>query len=184
MRISARGSLTALRSRSTRKPSAQPKAISPTTMTTNAHDRLDGEKWPVSHRAHGEAERDQRRRVVGEAFAFQNRQQPARQLEAPPQRGGRDRIRRRDDGAEHEAGRPGQPERIMRDRRDRRRGEQHAADRERQDRPQVGAEAAPAHADAGGVEQRRQQREQRQIGIERDRRHARQQRQRRRRRPA
>ena len=54
-------------------------------------------------RGDGKAIEDQRGGVVGEAFAFEHDDQPARQAEPADDGERRDRVGRRDDGAEHEA---------------------------------------------------------------------------------
>ncbi len=69
--------------------------------------------------------------------------------------------------------RPGQAEQIMRGGGDRAGGEDHAADREQDDRPQIRSELAPAHRDAGRIDQRRQHHQQHQFRRQLDRRHAR-----------
>jgi len=56
---------------------------------------------------------------------------------------------------------------------DREGGENHAADREQDDGPQIVFEFAPAHGDAGGINQRRQHHQQHQFRRQFQRRHAR-----------
>ena len=59
-------------------------------------------------------------------------------------------------------------EQIMRDRRHRAGGEEDAAEREQRDRAQVETEFAPAHGDAGRIDQRRQDAEQHQFRRQRN----------------
>ena len=73
-----------------------------------------------------EAVEDQRGGIVGEAFAFQHQQEPARQPQPARDRERRDRVGRRYDRAEQEADRPGQADHVMRRHRDRAGGEYHA----------------------------------------------------------
>ncbi len=70
------------RSRKVAEPTAPPKAISPTMIATKLDERLRRRKRARLDRAHREAESDERGRVVDEAFAFENHQQPARQTHA------------------------------------------------------------------------------------------------------
>jgi hypothetical protein len=79
-------------------------------------------------------------------------------------------------GAQQEASRPVELQQIMRGRRHRAGGEQHAAEREQRDRPQVEAEIAPAHRHAGRIDQRRQDHQQHQLRRQRDLRQTRHQR--------
>jgi hypothetical protein len=51
--------------------------------------------------------------------------------------------------------------------------ENHAADRQQDDRAQIGFEFAPAHGDAGGIDQRRQDHQQHQFRRQFQRRHPR-----------
>ena len=113
-----------------------------------------------AHGDDGEAVEHERGRVIGEAFAFQHDDQPARQSQLAGDGERRHHVGRRDDGAEQEADRPVEVEQVMRGGRDRAGGEHHAAEREQRDRPQVEPEFAPAHGDAGRIDQRRQQHEQ------------------------
>ncbi len=127
-------------------------------------------------RGHGEAVEDQRGGVVGEPFAFQHHHNPARQAESLCDGERRHRVRRCDDGAEHEADRPGKMQQIMRGRRHRAGGEHHAAEGEQADRPQIELELAPAHGNAGRIDQRRQDDEQHHFRRQRHFRQARDQR--------
>ena len=125
------------------------------------------------NRHHREAVQDQRGGVVGEPFAFEDDENTARQPEPAGDRQRRHHVRRRDDGAEQEADIPRQPDQIMRRGGDREGGEDHAADRQQDDRAQIGFELAPAHGDAGRIDQRRQHHQQHQFRRQFQRRHAR-----------
>ena len=74
---------------------------------------------------------------------------------------------------EQEADGPRQPDQIMRRGGDREGGEDHAADRQQDDRAEVEFEFAPAHGDARRIDQRRQHHQQHQFGRQFQRRHAR-----------
>ena len=75
----------------------------------------------------------------------------------------RHHVGRRHDGAEQEADGPIEIQQIMRGGCHRAGGEQHAAESEQRDRPQIETEFAPAHGDAGRIDQRRQDHQQHQF---------------------
>ena len=83
-------------------------------------------------------------------------------------RGRRHRVGRRDDRAERERDRPRQPDHLVGDDGDRGRGDQHEPDRGQRDRPRAVAQAAQVGEERGRVQQRRQEDEQHQVGVERD----------------
>jgi hypothetical protein len=118
---------------------------------------LDQREGAGAHRQNGEAIENQRRGVVGEALAFENDENAPRQMQPPGNGQRRDDIRRGNDGAEHEADGPGRAEHVVHRRGDGAGGEDDAADGEQGDGAQIGAEFPPAHGDAGGIDQRRQQ---------------------------
>ena len=130
-------------------------------------------KHPGRNRRHREAVQDQRGGVVGQALALEDDEDPARQPELAGDRQRRHHIGRCDDGAEQEADTPRQPDQIMRRGGDRAGGEDHAADRQQDDHAQIGFEFAPAHGDAGRIDQRRQYHQQHQLRRQFQRRHAR-----------
>ena len=125
----------------------------------------------TGHRADGKGEQDERRGVVDQPFPLENDQQPLRQGQPAGDRHRRDGVGRGDNGTEDETDCPVDAEQVVACRRHRRCREDDAADGEEQDRPQVGTEAAPAHPDAGTVEQRRQEQEQDEVGRNRHRVH-------------
>ena len=61
---------------------------------------------PPAPRRDGGAQRDQRGRVVEQRLALQDRDDPPRQADPAPDRGRRDGVRRRDDGADRERSAP------------------------------------------------------------------------------
>ena len=126
--------------------------------------RNGGDREPVE---------DQRRGVVGKPFALEHHEDPARHAQFPGNRERRHHVRRGDDRPQQEADAPGQPDQVMRRGRDRERREDHAADRQQDDRAQVEFELAPAHGDARRIDQRRQHHQQHQFGRQFHRRHAR-----------
>ena len=89
-----------------------------------------------AHRGDGEAVEDQGRGVVGETFAFEHDDEPARQTETAHDGERRHRVGRRHDGTEHEADRERHAEEEMRRRRHRAGGEDDAAEGEQRDRAQ------------------------------------------------
>ena len=104
------------------------------------------------------AQRDQRGGVVEQRLPLEDRHDPARDADAPRDRGGRDGVRRGDDGTEREGGRPGDGrDHVVGHDRDADGGERHQADREQQDRPAVGVEVDQRGLQRRGVEQRREQ---------------------------
>ncbi len=135
--------------------------------------RLRQREHAGRNRYHCEAIEDQRGGVVGEAFAFQHDENPARHAELAGDRQRRHHVGRCDDGPQQEADAPGQADQVMRGGRDRAGGEDHAADRQQDDRSEVGSEFAPTHGDAGRIDQRRQHHQQHQFGRQLQRRHSR-----------
>jgi hypothetical protein len=115
---------------------------------------------------------DQGRPVVREALALDHREQAARRPEAPEDRGGRDRVGRRDDRAEDEGHLPVEPDHRVRHDGDRRHRDQHERDREQGDRAGVGAEIAQRREERRPVQQRRQEDEQHEVGRKVDLGHA------------
>ena len=116
--------------------------------------------------AHGgdrEAVEDQGRGVIGEALALQHDDEPARHAETAHDRQRRDRIGRRDDGAEQKADGQRHAEQPVHGGRHRAGGEDDGPERQQRDRAQVETEFAPAHGDAGRIDQRRQDAEQHQL---------------------
>ena len=116
--------------------------------------------------AHGgdrEAVEDQGGGVIGQPLALQHDDQPARHAEAAHDRQRRDRVGRRDDGAEQKADGERHAEHPVHSGRHRAGGEDDGAERQQRDRAQVETEFAPAHGDAGRIDQRRQDAEQHQL---------------------
>jgi hypothetical protein len=118
------------------------------------------------HCGDGEAIQDQRGGVVGQSLAFEDDDNPPRQMPGDRQRS--DCVGRRNDGAQHEAQLPGEPHPVVRGGRDRGGGEYDTANCQQGDRPQVGFEFVPAHGHRGRVDDRRQHQEQHDFGRQLD----------------
>ena len=104
----------------------------------------------------GEAVKHQRGSVVGEAFAFQHNDNPARQSKFTSDRERRHDVGRRNDCAKKKADGPVELQKIISGCRYRAGGKQDAAESQQCNWPQVELEFTPAHGDAGGINQRRQ----------------------------
>ena len=89
--------------------------------------RAEGEQ-AGGDRGDGKAVKNQSRGVVGETFALEHEDKPARQPERADDGERGNRVGRRHDGAEHEADGQGHAEEEVRDRRYRAGGEQDAAE--------------------------------------------------------
>ena len=142
-------------------------------MTAKMPAAFGSENVPSRNRHQREAVEDQRGGVVGQPLALEDDEDPARHAELAGDRQRRHHVRRRDDGAEQEADIPRQPDQIMRGGGHREGGEDHAADRQQDDGAQIVLEFAPAHGDAGRIDQRRQHHQQHQFRRQFQRRHAR-----------
>ena len=86
---------------------AMPAARLPKTVSRNTGAKLPKPSWPGHHRHDREPVDEQRAGVVQQAFAFEDLQQPVRQLHLAHHRGRRGRVGRRDDRAERDRDRPG-----------------------------------------------------------------------------
>ena len=129
--------------------------------------RVAKRKRARTHGGYGEAVEDERRRIVGEAFAFEDHGDASWKFEIARDGKGRHGIRRRDDGAQHESHRPIEAQQKMRDRRNDHRGEEDGADGEKRDRAQVEAELPPAHRHRRPIDDGRQHQEQHEFGRQR-----------------
>jgi len=104
------------------------------------------------------------RRVVHQALALEDRHDAPRHADALEDRRRRDGVGRRDDRAESEGARPAQRrDEHVGDRGDDGRGEDHQAEREQDDRPQVRLELADRREVATREEQRRKEHEEHEI---------------------
>ena len=130
--------------------------------------RLAERERAGGNRGNCEAVKDQCGGIVGEAFAFEHDDQSPRHTEPPRDGEGRHHVRRRDDRAKQERHAPLPAEQIMQCDGDRAGGEHHAAECQQCDGPEVEAELAPAHRDAGRVDQRRQDDEQHDLRCQLD----------------
>ncbi len=90
-----------------------PQAISPTTMAANVPAACGKRECAGRDRDDREAVEDERGRVVGEPFAFEHDQEPARQAKRARDRERRHHVGRRHDRADQEADRPGQIEHVV-----------------------------------------------------------------------
>ena len=115
--------------------------------------------------------RDERRRVVDEALALEDRDDPARDAEPLEDRRRGHGVGRRDDRPEGERGRPAEPrdERLGDDGDDDGR-DQDEPDRQETDRPEVAPEVADRGEVAGPEQDRRQEQQEDEVGLELDRR--------------
>ena len=131
--------------------------------------RIEQRERPAGGGRQGRAQRDQRRRIVHEALALEDGDHPARHPE-PLEDGRRgDGVRRRDDRAERERGRPAQiRHQQMRHDRDRGHREQDEADGQQEDGPQVGLELADRGEVARTEQDRWQEQQEDEVGLEVD----------------
>ena len=137
----------------------------------DAEDELpagrSGGEGAGDHRGHGDAVEDEPRPVVHEALALHDRDELAGHSEPAGDRGRSERIGRRDDRAEHERGRPGQPlDEFVRDDGHPDRRDDDEADREEPDRPCIGPEVAEGGEERGPVEERREHDEEDELRVE------------------
>jgi len=88
-------------------------------------------------RHHREAIQDQRGGIIRKPLALEDDEDPPRHAELAGDGERRHHVRRRDNGAEQEADVPRQPDQVVRRGGDREGGEDHAADRQQDDRAQI-----------------------------------------------
>ncbi len=105
--------------------------------------------------------------VVEQRLALEDGHDPVRQAHLAGDRGGRDRVRRRDDRAQHQRRGQRQPghDRVG-DRADGHRREQHVPDRQQRHRAQVGTQAQVGAVQRGGVQQGREHEGQHPVRVE------------------
>jgi hypothetical protein len=118
-------------------------------------------------RRHGKFVEHQARGVVHQALALEHGHDAARHAELRQDRGRRHRVRRRHDGAEREGHRP----RHLRNeephgRGDHQHGDDHQANREQPDRPQVRLEVAPRGEQRRLIQDGRQHQHEQILGVE------------------
>jgi hypothetical protein len=111
---------------------------------------------------------DQGAGVVDQALALEHVDDPARDPGAAQDRRRGDRVGRADDRAEGDRHRPGEVEGEVCDRADDDRGRQHQPDREQRDHPGVVAQGVEVGEESARVEQRRQEDQQHEVGVELD----------------
>ncbi len=120
-----------------------------------------------------EAVDEQRARVVEEALSLEDHEQPVRRAELLEHRGGGRRVRRRDDGAERDRGRPRHVgDEQARDDGDDGDRERDGAEGEARDRAPVRAQVARRGVERGVDQHGRDEQRERELGIEHERRHA------------
>ena len=88
-------------------PSTMPSTMPPITPMTKARASEPGTKAPDDRRRHGDAIDDQRRRVIEQALALDERDQAMRRGQRAQDDGRGDGVGRRDDRAERDRDRPG-----------------------------------------------------------------------------
>ena len=104
--IGGRHVLDSVVSRRTSHASAGPATMLPAMASSSVGATLPSENAVSRHRADGQPVDQQRGRVVQEALALEDRQDPMRRPELPQNRGRRRGVGRRDDGAERDRRRP------------------------------------------------------------------------------
>ena len=124
-----------------------------------AESRGDGQQCRPQH--------DQGGGVVEQALALQHRHQAVGEPEALADRGGCDRVRGADDGAQCHAGREGDVGNDeVHDGADGERGDDDQGDREPRDHADAPAQVDDGHLHRGGVQQRRQGSEEDPVGLQ------------------
>ena len=118
--------------------------------------RLHQAEAPGDHGGHGEPVGDQRRSVVDQGLALDDRHDPPRHAKPASDRGCRDRIGRRDDRSQHERLGPAEPQQAVGRGRDRDHGRQHQPNGQQPDRPDVATQLAQGREEGRRVEQRGQ----------------------------
>ena len=112
---------------------------------------------------------DQRGRVVEQALPFQDRHDAVGQAHPTGHGGSGDRIRRRNDRSQRDPDRPRGPgHHGVEDHGHDHRGEQDEPDRQKSDRAPVGPEGGQRSVDGRGEQQRREDEDQHDLGVERE----------------
>jgi hypothetical protein len=122
---------------------------------------------PGHHRRGREAVDRQRRPVVREVLALDDRHDPARHAEAPDDLRGRDGVGGGDDRAEHERDAPGHAGQLVRDDGHHAGGGEDEADGQPADRPDVALQLARIGEERRAVQQRRKEDEQHEVRAQR-----------------
>ena len=136
--------------------------------------RLPDRERSRDHRRHRDAVQDERRSVVHEALAFDDGDGAPRHSQPAHDRGGRERIGRRNHCAEDEGRAPGHVvDHRVRDDGDRGHRREHEPDRERADRTDVLPELPQRREERGRIEERRQERDQHELRRQLERGHPR-----------
>ena len=129
--------------------------------------RLGHREAPGDRGGHRELVGDERRRVVDQRLALDDRHVAPRRADTRGDRRRRDGIGGRHDGAQHERGLPRHAvDDLVGDDGHAEHGEDHQADGEQADLAQVVAQLAQRGEEGGGVEQRRQDDDEHDVGVE------------------
>ena len=153
----------------TTMPTTAPIAMPTTVTKTRFSPASASEKAPVMAAPERDRVGGQRGGVVDEALALEDHDEAARQAEPLGDRRGRHRIRRRDDGAEHECASPADPrrERLRHPADGQRRGRDETH-RQQADGEQVLPQVAERREVGGAHEDRRQEDEEDELRRQRD----------------
>ena len=151
------------------RPTTTPMTIPPTAAMAKTATALDRTNAPADGRDDRRPIGDERGGVVEQGLALDERPDDPRRPDPAEDRGGRERIRRPDDRAQGEGSRPVQPgdDRVGRRGHDDDRDD-HQADREAAERGQIRAQVPDRRLGRGREQQRRQEDEQDQLGLEPD----------------
>ena len=162
------GSVTSLRSLATITKTTNPRAAPPAEAQRKSRPTSSA-VHPHRRGCDRRTQGDESRGVVEQRLALEDGDDPSRQADPAGDRGGGDGVRRGDDGADGDRDRPRDARHDEVDERaDAEACEDDEADRQEEDRAPVGVEVDQRGLDRGGVEQRRQQAEQHDLGLEVD----------------
>ena len=150
------------------QPAATPRSVPPTPAKQEPAPRLGQRERAGDGGRDRQLVGDQGGGVVEQPFALQDGDDPLRQAEPLGDGHGGDRVGRGHDGPEAERDRPRQPERGMGEHGHAAHGDQHEPDGQERDRAQVGPHLAHRDVQRGPVQQRRQEHQQGQVGVELD----------------
>jgi hypothetical protein len=116
----------------------------------------------------GRAQGDESRRVVDERLALEDRDDPPRQADGPAHRCRRHRVGRCHHRPQCEGNGEGDGEQPPHEQPDAGRSEEHQTDRQPEDRMPITCEIHQRGLEGGGIQQRRQDAEEDDVGTERD----------------
>ena len=131
------------------------------------HTGVDQRKRARHHCRHRELVDHQARGVVDQTLAFENGHHAARYVQARQNGGGRHRVRRRDDGPEHECRRPRHIRHQHLERGpDRKRGDDYQANGQQADRADIDLEIAPRRQQRRLIQDGRQHQRQDKLRVQ------------------